>query len=78
MDIFKKAINDIESKQNLNNFIDGLSQYADICTMIAKGQKAYFEELVKEGFTEEQSLRIVIEHGVFPGRLDRDQGNEDK
>jgi alkylhydroperoxidase family enzyme len=39
--------------------------------MAAKGQKSYYDELIKEGFTEEQAIKLVVEHGMFPGRSDR-------
>ncbi|MBZ9635605.1 hypothetical protein [Clostridium sp. FP1] len=44
--------------------------------MIAKGQKVYYGELLKEGFTEEQAIKIVMAHGMYPGKTDRQIGNE--
>lgn len=79
MDLFNKALNEIEAENNFKEFIDGLPNLIKLCTMIAKSEKAYFNELVKEGFSEEQALQIVMAHGIYPGRTDRNQGNlEDK
>ena len=75
MNIYKTTVKDMESKDNLMEFIDNLPQYIDMCIMIAKGQKVYYEELIKEGFTEDQAIKIVMAHGLFPGRTDRQQGN---
>ena len=69
--IYKTTVKEMESKQNLKDFMDNIPQYIDMCILIAKGEKLYYEELKKQGFTEEQSLKIVIEHGTYPGRTDR-------
>jgi hypothetical protein len=34
---------------------------------IAKATKAYYDELVKHGFTEQQALKIVSEQGFMAG-----------
>ncbi|MCB2308999.1 hypothetical protein LGL08_20055 [Clostridium estertheticum] len=69
--IYKTTVEEIESKKNLKVFMDGIPQYLNMCTAIAKGEMIYYKELLKQGFTEEQSLKIIMEHGSYPGRSDR-------
>ncbi|MCH5138924.1 hypothetical protein JMF89_17300 [Clostridiaceae bacterium UIB06] len=78
MNMWDKELNEIQAKEVLKQFIDGLPIYINQCSMIAKSQKVYYDELVKEGFTEEQSLRITMAHGIYPGRIDRGQGDKDE
>jgi hypothetical protein len=44
--------------------------------MITKSEKAYYDELIKEGFTPEQALYLVGQHGIYPGRIDLNQNKE--
>ena len=73
MDIWNKAMNDIEIKQNFKDFMDGLPNYLKLCSMISKSEKVYYDELIKEGFTPEQALYLVGQHGIYPGRTDLNQ-----
>lgn len=69
--IYKTTVKDLESKQILKDFMSNISQYIDICSMVVKAEMIYYKELMKQGFTEEQSLKIVMAHGMYPGRTDR-------
>lgn len=76
MNIFDKALKEIEINQAYKEFIEGLPQVIQLCSMAAKMEKVYYDELIKEGFTNEEALRIVMEHGIFPGRTDRQKKEE--
>ena len=76
MDIFSKAMNDIEAKQNLKNFMEGLPNYLKFCGMVAKQEKLYYDALIKEGFTAEQALILVAQHGIYVGRTDLNQNKD--
>lgn len=76
MDIFNKALNEIEIEQTLKDFTEQLPGYLKYCSMIAKQEKAYYDALVKEGFTAEQALYLVGQHGIYVGRTDLNQNKE--
>ena len=76
MNIFNKAMNDIEMGQCLKEVIDGLPNYLKLCSAVAKQEKVYYDALVQEGFTSEQALILVAQHGIYAGRTDLNQNKE--
>ena len=72
--IYKTTVKEMESKQNLKDFMNNIPQYIDMCSMIVRSEMIYYKELIKQGFTEDQSLKIVMAHGMYPGRTDRQNG----
>ena len=76
MDIFSKAMNSIEAKENLKNLIEELPDFLKVCSIIAKQEKGYYDALIKEGFTAEQALILVAQHGIYAGRTDLNQNKE--
>ena len=44
----------------------------------AKAVHVYFEALTKEGFTDDQALKIVMKHGYCPPSVGNNGGDENK
>ena len=62
MDIFEK----LQMEMGLKNI---MPEYEMVSEIIATQMYAYFKALVNAGFTEEQALELVKEHGANIGKL---------
>lgn len=65
---FERELENIQQKEAINELKMSLPSIIESISLSVKIQKAYFEELVNSGFTEEQALGIVKAHGVDIGR----------
>ena len=65
MDIFGKLQMEIMAKE-LKNM---MPEYEMIVNVIAEQMRLYFNALIKAGFTKEQALELVKEHGANVGKL---------
>lgn len=62
MNIFDK----LKIEQAVKDFHNMESEQKQIYGLFAKMMKTYYDLLLKEGFTEEQAMKIVIRHGIDP------------
>ena len=53
-------------KEGLKSFAENLKVYTDYQKTVAKLIRNYYQELVKNNFTEEQALELVKAHGFMP------------
>ena len=44
-------------------------QYIEVCHIMARELKHYFDALVEQGFTQGQALEIIKAHGCIPGGM---------
>ena len=65
MDILGKFQMEMAAKE-LKNM---MPEYEMITNVIAEQMSIYFNALIKAGFTEEQALELVKEHGISVGRI---------
>lgn len=65
MDPFKKAEFDKYLKDTKNTE----PQFIEICNIAARQLKHYYDALIDMGFTAEQALEIIKEHGCHPGKF---------
>ncbi|MCR4436182.1 MAG: hypothetical protein QHH06_10415 [Clostridiales bacterium] len=56
-----------EFEQNLETFKDGVKQMLDVIPHLAKLYMEYFKALKKEGFTDEQAIYLIGQHGTSLG-----------
>lgn len=68
MNQFEKELVKIQQNEAIKEYIDSFETTLNFIGLAVKTQKAYFDELVKEGFTEEQALEIIKAHGMDIGR----------
>lgn len=61
-----KELRQIELDKALEEFKEGMGNAFEIQRLSAKMLWNYFNELMKNGFTEAQSLDIIKAHGCFP------------
>jgi hypothetical protein len=61
---FKKQA---ETEQNIAAFKDGVLQLLDVIPHLAKLYMEYFKALKKEGFTDEQAISLIGQHGTSLG-----------
>lgn len=65
MDIFKNLQIEMAIKELKAN----LPSMIEFGKLAAKQHKAYYDSLVKEGFTENQAIEIVKKHGLTYGGI---------
>ncbi|WP_326514800.1 hypothetical protein [Clostridium intestinale] len=79
MNQFDKELERINHKNAIKELNDSLDMIIENIKIHSQVQKAYFDELVKAGFTEVQALEIVKAHGVDTGRASRlNKGNTEE
>lgn len=71
MNQFEKELVKIQQKEAIKEYIESFETTLNLIGMAVKTQKAYFDELVKEGFTEDQALEIIKIHGIDIGRISK-------
>lgn len=73
MDIFKKFQVEMAVKAERNM----LPEFKEITKLLSEKMKIYYDELIAAGFTEDQAMEIVRDHGVDVGRISwMDNGGE--
>ncbi|MDK2902454.1 MAG: hypothetical protein PWQ93_373 [Clostridiales bacterium] len=54
-------------EQMIKEVMDTEPAYIDHCHMAARFMHHYYMALVDEGFSDDDALTIVINHGIIPG-----------
>lgn len=76
MNQFEKELVNIQNREAINDFMETFESTLRLIGVAVKTQKSYFDELVKEGFTEEQALEIIKVHGIDIGRVSHMKNSE--
>jgi len=46
-----------------------LPEWNELCKVMSEQMRMYYDALVETGFTEEQAMLLVTQHGINVGRL---------
>jgi len=46
-----------------------LPEFTELCKLVSEQMFIYYTQLKQSGFTDNQAIQIIIEHGVDAGRL---------
>ncbi|WP_085829049.1 hypothetical protein [Clostridium massiliodielmoense] len=65
MNQFDGYLDALNLKNACKEMIENFEIYVEAYKMAAKYEKAYYDELVKEGFSEQQALEIIKHQGAF-------------
>ncbi|TCO69522.1 hypothetical protein [Marinisporobacter balticus] len=68
----------LQMEMAIKEMVKMMPEQIQLCKLVAEQQKIYFDELVKQGFTENQALEIVKVHGIDTGRISKMNGTQNE